>query len=225
MRLASTSLGLALALSLAGAALAPAVARADVADQIRAEIDAGLPPDLRVVEVRVPMSLAGAGTDAITIDWRRGARPGWMTLRVRAGQRSGWVRARLAALAPTVVATRDLPVGLTIGQADVRIELVPVVGASSAVAGVEGVIGRALRQPVAAGAPVPAGALEQSAPLPRGHEVTALIRRGNLSISAAGTLERPAAIGQATSVRLRATGRVVRGRLIDSHSVLIEVSP
>jgi hypothetical protein len=38
-------------------------------------------------------------------------------------------------------------------------------------------------------------------------------------------LERAAAVGEPTSVRLRATGRVVRGRLIDSQTVLVEVSP
>jgi flagella basal body P-ring formation protein FlgA len=220
------TLCLALCLGLAGAAAASGTALADVEDRIRGEIDAALPADLRAVEVRVPASLARAGSGAVAVDWSRPARPGWITLRVRAGDRSGWVRARLAAVLPTVVAARDLPAGHALGEADVRIELRPAAaGAPPAIAGLEGVLGRALRQPIAAGAPVPAAALERSAPLPRGHQVTALVRRGRLAINAAGVLERAAAVGQPTSVRLRATGRVVRGRLIDSQTVLVEVSP
>jgi len=221
----ATSLCLAACLALAAAA-APGLALAGAEDQIRAEIDAALPADLRAVEVRVPASLARAGAGAVAVDWSRPARPGWITLRVRAGERSGWVRARLAAVLPTVVAARDLPAGHAIGEADVRVELRPAAaGGPPAIAGLEGVLGRALRQPLAAGAAVPATALERSAPLPRGHRVTALVRRGRLAITATGVLERPAPVGQPTSVRLRATGRVVRGRLIDSHTVLVEVSP
>jgi flagella basal body P-ring formation protein FlgA len=204
--------------------LAPRPARADVSEQIRAEIDAALPVELRTIDVRVPASLARA-RGAIAIDWRRPARPGWTTLRVEVGSHSGWVRARLATLAPTLVAARDLPAGHSLAEADVRIELRAATGANPGVDSIEGAVGRALRRPVSAGAAIPPAALERAAPLPRGHMVTALIRRGSLSVSAAGVLERAAPIGQATSVRLRATGRVVRGRLLDSHTVLIEVSP
>jgi len=221
-RPATSPLRLALALA-AAALLAPGVARADATARIRAEIEAALPGDLRAVEVRVPSSLAGAG-GAIAIDWSRPARPGWITLRVRAGERSGWVRTRLAALAATVVAARDLPAGHSMAEADVRVEL-RAASAGPVLAGVESVIGRALRQPVAAGAPIPAAALERAAPLPRGHQVNALVRRGRLSISAAGLLERPAPVGQTTTVRLRATGRIVHGRLVDSNTVIVEVSP
>ncbi len=210
---------------LALAAAAPGLARAGTEERIRAEIDGALPADLRAVELRVPASLARAGSGAVSVDWRRPARPGWITLRVRAGERTGWVRARLAAVQPTVVAARDLPAGHAVGEADVRVEPRPAAAGAAPIAGIEAVVGRALRQPVAAGAPVPAGALERAAPLPRGHQVTALVRRGNLAIAAAGVLERAAPIGQPTSVRLHATGRVVRGRLIDSHTVLVEVSP
>lgn len=218
-----TSLRLCVCLALAAAA--PGVARAGAEEQIRAEIDGALPASLRAVEVRVPAQLARAGAGAFSVDWRRPARPGWITLRVRAGDRTGWVRARLAAVQPTVVAARDLPAGHAVGEADVRVELRPVAAGAAPIAGIEGVIGRALRQPVAAGAPVPAGALERAAPLPRGHQVTAIVRRGNLAVAAAGVLERAAPIGGPTSVRLHATGRVVRGRLVDPQTVLVEVSP
>jgi flagella basal body P-ring formation protein FlgA len=107
----------------------------------------------------------------------------------------------------------------------VRVELRPAAPGAATAAAVEEVVGRALRRPVAAGAPLPAAALERAAPFPRGHLVTALVRRGRLTISAAGALERPAPVGQPTAVRLRATGRVVRGRLVDPSTVLVEVSP
>jgi flagella basal body P-ring formation protein FlgA len=207
------------------AVLVPGVARADTAEQIRAEIQSALPDELSAVEVRVPSSLAGAAAEQVVVDWQRPARPGWLTLRVRIGDRSGWVRARVAAVVPAVVAVRDLAAGHVIAEADVRVEMRPAAaGANAAIGGLEGAVGRALRQPVAAGATLPSGALERAAPLPRGHEVTALVRRGRLSISAAAVLERSAAIGQVTTARLRATGRVVRGRLIDSETILIEVS-
>jgi flagella basal body P-ring formation protein FlgA len=205
--------------------LAPRPARADVSDQIRAEIDAALPAQLRAVDLRVPASLASARSGAIAIDWRRPARPGWTTLRVQVGERSGWVRARLAALTATLIAVRDLPAGHTLDAADVRIEQRAAFTANPSIDSIEGAIGRALRRPVAAGAAIPPAALERAAPLPRGHMVTAHIRRGSLSVSAAGVLERAAPIGSATSVRLRATGRVVRGRLVDAQTVVIEVSP
>jgi flagella basal body P-ring formation protein FlgA len=188
-----------------------------------------LPPELHAAEVRVPSSIErGPGGD-VEVTWRRAARPGWLTLRVRVGDRAGWVRARLAAVLPAVVAARDLAAGHSIVEEDVRVEMRPAPARASksgaVMSGVEGVVGRVLRQPVAAGAPVPPGSLERSAPLPRGHQVTAQVRRGRLSISAAGVLERPASIGGPTLVRLRSSGHVVRGRLIDSHTVLIEVSP
>jgi len=232
---ATSSLLLACALALApvgsGAARADtaAAARADVGERIRIEVQAGLPAELSAIEVRLPAGLAGASANPATpiaIDWSRAARPGWLTLRVTVGTRSGWVRARIAALSPSVVAVRDLPAGHVVGEEDVRVEMRPVAAhGGAAIAGLEGAVGRALRQPVSAGGVLLSGALERAAPFPRGQPVTALIRRGRLTISAAGVLERSAPIGQETTVRLRATGRVVRGRLIDSHTVLIEVSP
>jgi flagella basal body P-ring formation protein FlgA len=216
----------ALALVLAVAAAAAggsARAENDPSARIQAEIQAALPAELTVVDVRVPRALAGAD-GPIQVDWRRPARAGWLTLRVRIGDRSGWVRARAAAVTPVVVAARDLPVGAVIGEADVRIEMRPA-GSAATIAGLEGVVGRAVRQPIASGAPLSPAALDRAAPLARGTPVTALVRRGRLAVTAAGTLERPAPIGQPTSVRLRSTGRVVRGRLIDSKTVLVEVSP
>lgn len=201
---------------------APSVARAGAADEIRAEIQAALPAELHAVEVRVPSALERAAGD-VEVSWRRAARPGWLTLRVRVGDRSGWVRAHIARLVPSVVAARDLPAGHRIADADVRVEMRPA-GRGETIAGVDGVVGRALRQPVAAGAALAAGSLERGAPLPRGHQVTARVERGRLSITASGVLERPAPIGGATQVRLR-NGHVVRGRLVDSNTVLIEGSP
>ncbi|HTE54147.1 MAG TPA: flagellar basal body P-ring formation chaperone FlgA [Kofleriaceae bacterium] len=224
------TLTLTLALAAALALVAPGLARADSAERIRGEIQSALPAELTAIEVRVPRALADASDTApVQVDWRRPARSGWLTLQVRIGQKSGWVRARVAAVSPTVVAVLDLPAGHVIAAADVKVELRPTGAAGAARAatlvGLEGVVGRALRAPVAAGAAVPAAALERAAPLPRGHPVKALVRRGGLSITTYGVLERPAPIGQTTLVRLRATGRVVRGRLIDSDTVLIEVSP
>jgi flagella basal body P-ring formation protein FlgA len=203
------------------ALLAAGPARADTAERVRAEIQSALPDELSAIEVRLPKALERESAGEVIIDWRP-ARAGWLALKVRIGERAGWVRARVAAVAPAAIATRDLPAGHVVADVDIRVEMRPA--GADAIAGAEGAVGRALRRPVAAGAPLSASALERAAPLPRGHQVTALVRRGRLSVSTAGVLERAAPIGEATSVRLRATGRVVRGRLIDSQTVLIEGS-
>ena len=218
---------LVVALGLAGALAlgAPAAALAGSSDRIQGEIQSALPAELSVVELRVPRPLEHIGDAPIQIDWRRPARTGWLTLRVTAGAKNGWVRARIAQVTPVVIATRALPPGHVIGPGDVAVEARAVErpGArGGALVGVEAAIGRTVRVAVGAGAAVPAGALERSAPLPRGHQVKAVIRRSGLTISTAGAMERPAAIGEATSVRLRSTGKVVPGRLIDSDTVLLE---
>jgi flagella basal body P-ring formation protein FlgA len=214
------------ALGLAGAlALGAPVALAGPGDRIQGEIQSALPAELSVVELRVPRPLEHIGDAPIQIDWRRPARTGWLTLRVTAGAKSGWVRARLAQVIPVVIATRALPPGHVIGPDDVAVEARAVDRRGAALLGVEAAIGRTVRVAVGAGAAVPPGALERSAPLPRGHLVKAVVKRGGLTISTAGALERPASIGAATSVRLRSTGRVVQGRLIDSATVLLEMHP
>ena len=216
------------ALGLAGALAlgAPAVALAGSSDRIQGEIQSALPAELGVVELRVPRPLEHIGDAPIQIDWRRPARTGWLTLRITAGAKSGWVRARIAQVTPVVIATRALPAGHVIGPDDVALEARAIdrPGPRAALLGVEAAIGRTVRVAVGAGAAVPPGSLERSAPLPRGHLVKALVRRGGLTISTAGALERPASIGAATTVRLRSTGRVVAGRLIDSHTVVLEVT-
>lgn len=219
-----------LALGLAGALAlgAPGAALAGSSDRIQGEIQAALPAELGVVELRVPRPLEHIGGAPIHIDWRRPARPGWLTLKITAGARSGWVRARIAEITPVVVAIRALPAGHVIGPDDVAIETRAIDRRGlrpSALVALEAAIGRTVRVAVGAGAAVPPGSLERAAPLPRGHIVKAVVRRGGLTIATAGALERPAPIGEATSVRLRSTGRVVPGRLIDSHTVLLEVTP
>jgi len=77
------------------------------------------------------------------------------------------------------------------------------------------------RPPVA-----PAQVASLGPPLPRGTAVVALSRAGAVTISTPARLERSAPIGGRAEARVTATGRLVRGTLLDGPALSIEeVSP
>jgi flagella basal body P-ring formation protein FlgA len=187
-------------------------------ERVSRAVTATLPPGLAVGQVRAPELPAGD----LSIEWlSSGARPGWVNVlaTVRAGGRplgKGWARVELKPLRRVPVAARALAAGEVIVEGDVVLEERPVSPADSTRAATAGLPGARLTRNVPAGEVLVDSDVVRAAPLPYGTPVRVLVRRGAVSVTASGTLERPARPGEPAVVRVAAAQRPVTGRLLDA---------
>jgi len=198
---------------------APAHARnVSSMERVSRAVTATLPPGLAVGLVRAPELPAGD----LSIEWlSSGARPGWVNVlaTVRSGGRplgKGWARVELKPLRRVPVAARALTAGEVIAEGDVALEERPVSIAESNRVAVSGLPGARLIRSVPAGEVLVDSDVLRPAPLPYGTPVRVLVRRGAVSVTASGTLERPARPGEPAMVRVAAAARPVAGRLVDA---------
>jgi flagella basal body P-ring formation protein FlgA len=196
-------------------AAVPAVASTDKAAQAR--VEASLPADLAVVDMELPRSLAKANGD-VSVNWTSPPRVGWVSVQMQVGSKKGYARVQLAKVRSVAVAKRPLLKGAKVGAGDVAIE-------ARGVADHDGLetlpVGAEIVRDVPAGELVREADVARPAPLARGTKVLVVVRRGGISVSTSGQLERPARPGDETQVRL-AAGRLLAGRLTDSATVVVE---
>jgi len=193
-------------------------------------VAAGLPVGLGVAHVEAPMLRHGEILAHAAVSWIAPPRAGWMSVAVRVesrhgGSRQAWARVELRPMCSVLVPTHDLIAGERILPGDVEsvdraVDPTLVLRISSALA-----LGREIRRPLHAGEPLVRADLADATPIASGTEVAVVVRRGAVRISARGLLERPARIGEATSVRLLADRRIVLGRLEDAQTVSLDGGP
>lgn len=215
---------LAFAAALAVLAFAGQADAAPLADVARAQIDATLPAHLAVAELHLARALAGLDVDpsTVTVSWPRAPKVGTASVKLAWGGRTRLVPVTVAALVPVPVAVRELAAGESIMPDDIVMEDRPLA------AGVQPAaltIGQTVTTAIAAGAVVTAGAVTRPTPVPRGTAVTLEVRRGNVRVTTAGTLERAARPGEEALVRISRDRAPLRGTLVAADLVVIGDQP
>ncbi len=194
--------------------------------EVAAQVAAGVPAGLAIVDVSVPARLAATRGDVV-IALRGGLRAGrtsvQVTVSVRGKQvKSGWATIQLESLRPVLVARRSLQSGDALEGGAVALEQRPVDAAHACDLPVSALAGARVRAAVDAGDLVACSAIERAAPVARGSVVRVLVRRGKVQVAAAGTLESSARPGELAQARLEGSQRLVRGRLADAGTLVME---
>lgn len=205
-------------------AILAGTAAADTAEHVvRAGLVPVLPPELGIAAVHVPRSVASLDIDPATasVVATRALRAGRPSVKlVIAGRAPVYVPVSLVALTRVAVASRPVAQGTVLMTADVIFELRPARGADATT-----VIGARTTRALASGDTIGASDVAQEPPIGRGTEITIEARRGGVRIRSAGKLELAARLGTETSARVTATGRIVRGTLVDSTTLIVGDSP
>jgi flagella basal body P-ring formation protein FlgA len=220
----------------AGAALAAlALVRAawatppDAAQGLEAEVAAlvtqALPAQLALTDVSAPASLAKR-RGPVQVAWKSAPRAGRVSVLVTVGQgptaARGWVSLELAEVRRVLVARRALAAGARLAAGDVRLELRPVEAGAALELDPAAVAGARLAADVPAGAPLPAASVTLLPPLARGTALRVVVRRGQVSVTTSGVLERAARVGERAGARVAPSERVLEGRLVDDHTLVVE---
>jgi flagella basal body P-ring formation protein FlgA len=182
--------------------------------EIGAQVRAVLPADLVLTKVIVPAHLADKEWSSVNAELRTAPRAGDASIAVALVGASGehvstWARIKVARDVPMVVAMRPLQAGAKLDYGDLS---QPVF------------IGATLERDIAAGAKIERADVILAPPLPRGKVLRVLSRFGGIEIAAPGTLERPARIGEPASARVSGALKIVRGRLHDADTLIIDGS-
>ncbi|MCB9728879.1 MAG: flagellar basal body P-ring formation protein FlgA [Deltaproteobacteria bacterium] len=137
------------------------------------------------------------------------------------GEAWTWVSAPVEVRVPALIAVQPLERGRTIAPDDVAVALRPLRPGLLTEGGAA--VGKAPRRDFRAGEALDDAWLVAPSVVQRGDSVEVLIADGALSVRARGeTLER-GAVGELVRLRVGATGRIVRGRVVDATTV--EVRP
>jgi flagella basal body P-ring formation protein FlgA len=142
----------------------------------------------------------------------------------RAGKpvKTGWATVQLEALRPVLVARRQLAAGDVLDAEALAIEQRPVDAASACDLPASALAGAHIRASVTSGQLVACAAIERAAPVARGSQIRVIVRRGSVQIVSNATLETSARPGEAAQARLEGSQRLVRGRLTDASTLLME---
>jgi flagella basal body P-ring formation protein FlgA len=136
--------------------------------------------------------------------------------------KTGWAMVQLEAMRPVLVARRPLASGDSLGGGAVAVELRAVDAASACDLPVTALEGAHIRASVDAGGLVACGVIERAAPVGRGTPVRVVVKRGKVQIVAQATLETSARPGESAQARLEGSQRLVRGRLADAGTLVME---
>ncbi len=195
---------------------------------VRPQVDQALPPNLGVISVSLSGPRRRVRASAVSIRWNRAPRSGRITLpvvvRTRRGERRRWARIELGDKVPVLVARRRLRAGSRVGATD-------LVSASRAVRRGKGwripaqtLAGAKVLRDVPANTIVDDSHVQRPPPVARGTKVIVFVKRGRLQVSRRGTLQYAVRPGESAAVRLKGVNRIVRGRLVDHRTVLLEGS-
>lgn len=218
------TLGLALALAILAPAGPTGKARAEEAPLAQAArlVAGSLPPQLVLAELALP-DAAKRQTGTLSISWLAPPRRGTQSVRVvlPTGARV-FARVRLAEKRRVLVAGRALVAGALVADGDLVIEERAGDDAAKEPPDPASLRGAEVRRDLAAGEAVVEDALVRAAPLAAGSVVRVRVERGGVVVAESGRLERAARPGDAAMARLPPDMRLVRGRLADGATLLVE---
>ncbi|MCC7381329.1 MAG: flagella basal body P-ring formation protein FlgA [Deltaproteobacteria bacterium] len=203
----------------------PRTAPRSVEARVEGAIRAELPRDLALGELILPAAMTAREDLAdVTVRWRHAPRDGRNVVALEAetpqGRRTFYARARLDPISRVSLATRDLAAGEALDETAWIEALLPLPAGGARPAQGLGRGTRLLRA-VKRGEMLSEGAVAPEIPVARGSRVWVVSRAGAASVGVEGTLERAARTGQPTLARI-ASGRTVRGRLVDRGTLYVE---
>jgi flagella basal body P-ring formation protein FlgA len=132
-----------------------------------------------------------------------------------------WAQVELAQRRPVAVAVRDLASGEVVESGDLEVQLLD---AEAHMASPSQVVGGCVLRGVEAGSIVGIKDVAAPPPVGRGTDVLVRVKVGAVVVESAGKLEDAARPGERTRVRV-ATGRVIKGQLVDRETVEVVGGP
>jgi flagella basal body P-ring formation protein FlgA len=219
-------LSLLMALGLARAAWAtPPEAAGGLEAEVAVAVIRALPTGLALTDVSAPSSLAKR-RGKVQVAWKSAPRAGRVSVLVTVGEGAqsarGWVALELTEVRRVLVARRALSAGTRLGENDVRVEDRPAAAGAALELEPAAVVGASLSVDVPAGGALPAAKVSLPPPLARGTAVRVLVRRGAVTVAGRGVLERSARVGERAGARVEPSQRVLDGRLVDDHTLVVE---
>jgi flagella basal body P-ring formation protein FlgA len=185
-----------------------------------------MPADLAVTNVTVPPSLPWPRGAVASVEWRSAPRAGKMSVRVAVYQKEkivgqGWVQLDIAPMRDVIVAKRPIRAGDPVADGDIAVERRPSTEAGAWEVEPAVLVGSPATRDIRAGEIITKLIVAGPPPIARGSGVDVVAKRGGVIISTRGTLERSARPGEATAART-ASGLLVKGRLTDAHTLVVE---
>ena len=193
-------------------------------DEIAAQLESSLPPDLGVAQVYAPRSLDHVAASAILVEPLQDPRAGKPSVKVYVGprRRVAWVPVTIARIVEVATLAHAVTAGTAITADDVVVERRAFAGLPAPLAQV---IGATAAQDLDAGTPLGKHELILQPPSPRGTRVTIELVRGSVHVSGTGVLELAARIGEPVTVRIPISSTVVHGILTAPGVVTISSGP
>jgi flagella basal body P-ring formation protein FlgA len=173
-----------------------------------------LDPRLRLHPCASPLAMEVTGENP---------KSGSVTVRVRCPGPRPWslfVPARQSLLGTVVVLARPVQPGTPLQASDLRLEQREVGSLGGGFfSAPDGVLGRTLRRPVAAGQPLVASALAAVSRVRRGDRVVLVARLAGVEVRMQGEALRDGSVGESIPVRNLSSERLVEGRVTADGSV------
>jgi len=193
---------------------------------VQAAAERVMPEGLAIVGVTVPKTLPWPKGAVASLEWRTAPKAGRMSVMLAIYQHekivgNGWAQLDIAPVRDVVVARRALRSGDPVMPGDVVREKRPTKDPGAWEVDPDVLAGAVTMRDIRVGEILTKTAVAGPPPIARGTGVDVIAKRGGVTVSTRGTLERAARPGESTAART-ASGLLVRGRLVDSHTLLVD---
>ncbi|MEM6990435.1 MAG: flagella basal body P-ring formation protein FlgA [Myxococcota bacterium] len=228
MRHIGLALGLAAACVLSPSLDAEAKGRVmkakDLVHTVSEQVKAGLPSELLLEEIELPKGFAVPHGSVVEIKWRKKPAEGNAWVLVSASvddkvKRRAFAKVELVGIHHVLVAQRALSRGQIVRAGDLRLQ--PQVGAKGITLAPIALVGAPVLDDVAAGDVVTGATVGLPAPISRGTSIKVVSQAGRVRVTAQARLETTARPGERARARIIATRQIVRGQLIDEHTLVV----
>lgn len=198
----------------------------DLVHTVSEQIKAGLPSQLLLEGVRLPKGFTVPRGAVVEIKWRGTPREGNVWVLVSASidekvARRGFARVELVAIRQVLVAQRAMTKGDVVLAEDLALQ--PRVGAKGVQLSAAALIGSPVLADLAEGDVISGSSVGLPAPISRGTSIMVVSQAGAVRITAQARLEATARPGESARARIIATRQLVRGQLVDEHTLMVDM--
>ncbi len=196
----------------------------DLRHTVSEQIKAGLPAQLLLDDVQFPKGFSVPRGSVVEIKWRKKPEEGnaWVLVSATIDgkiARRGFAKAELVAIRNVLVAQRALKSGDIVRADDLALQ--PRVGGGGVQLAPRALIGAPVLADVELGSVVNGALVGLPAPISRGTSIQVVSQAGRVKVSAQARLETTARPGERASARIIRTRRIVRGELVDEHTLMV----
>jgi flagella basal body P-ring formation protein FlgA len=193
---------------------------------VQAAAERVMPEGLAIVGVTVSKTLPWPKGAVASLEWHTAPKAGRMSVMLAVYHHekiigNGWAQLEIAPLRDVVVAKRDLRAGDLVMLGDVAREKRPTKDRGAWEVDPDVLAGAVTMRDIRVGEILTKTTVAGPPPIARGSGVDVVAKRGSVTVSTRGTLERAARPGESTAART-ASGLLVRGRLVDARTLLVD---